>query len=265
MDFPEPLSGMLRDYNWITYLETAQQIPIQNVERHTTPYLITNESGTIKVVGFIGGYINLSTRSINKDVFMLNFVIEENGKISHNTPSQIDNVIIYLLPENIHNEMLLANTILNNVFNINNLKKQNQIITDIRHLAQLNKTDYLKIKLHFHFRENPLMIAMSQQNLRVFRELIKHYNLDDFNYKNPYEQTILDQAYNSNLPAFVKIIKDAIKEKEFETYLYAVDQTGKKLPAVIVYDLSEYFIDNKKGGKKSKQRRNKKRNTRKQK
>ncbi len=262
MDFPEPLSGMLRNFDWDAYLATAQPIPLRSIQRNATPYLITNETGTIKVIGFLIGDI-YSNNLIPNNVFDLHFAIDETGNLSRTAPSVIHHAIAYVLPEIIRNEMILVNTIYYHLFAYNHMK-QNQLIADIRHLVELNKTDYLKIT-YFASKSNLLLIVMSLYGMvEVFKELIKHYSVEDLKYRNLHGETVLDHALSSNLPVYAKIIEDSIKEKELENFLYVSKKTG--LTAENIDELSNYFINNKKGGKtKSKRRRNNRRNTRKHK
>lgn len=254
MDFPEPLSGMLRNFDWDAYIQTAQSIPIDHVERNTVPYLFTNDTGTIKVVGFIRGFINSNARLINKFMFDLHFVINENGSLSRNIEATITNAIVYPLPDEIYNEMLLANTIYYDVF-IKNPLNIAQTIEDIRYLVQQNKTDYLKLTYH-HNKITPLMFVISFNDLLpVVKELIKYYVLNDLYYRDAYGHTVLYIVGNN--PVKKRIIEDAIKEKELETFLYASKNTG--ITAENIDELSKYFI--KGGKKKSKKKRNKKRDT----
>jgi hypothetical protein len=187
-------------------------------------------------------------------MFYLYFVINENGSLSRNLQATITNAIVYPLPEDIHSEMLLVNTIYYDVY-IKNPLDIEQIIADIRYLVEQNKTDYLKLTYHYN-KNTPLMFVISFNNLLpVVKELIKYYVLNDLYYRDAYGHTVLDKVQNN----FVRkqIIEDAIKEKELETFIYASENTG--ITAENIYKLSKYFI--KGGKKKSKKKRNKKRDT----
>ncbi len=272
MDFPEPLSSMLRNFDWDAYLATAQPISFEHLNQ-ITPYLVTNETNKIKVIGFIYD-LNKSNSSYAKYefTFKLNFVINEKGSLSSDKIFSMsnNNFNVYSLPTNICRELLLANVFYYDLYITLN-PNPNKLIKDIRDLAKLNRTDYLKMP-NYPTKLNPLVHIMimdsySQQWdslkkewLPVFKELIKHYSVEDLQY----EDTVLNQAKAYNMPVYVKIIEDAIKEKELESFLYALSKADVHLPAENIDELSEYFVDNKKGGeKKSKRRRNRKRNTRK--
>jgi hypothetical protein len=54
MDFPEPLSGMLRNFDWEAI---TNPIDHRTIQFHRVPYFVKNNTGTIKVVGFINNYI----------------------------------------------------------------------------------------------------------------------------------------------------------------------------------------------------------------
>jgi hypothetical protein len=249
MDFPEPLSSMLRNYDWNSI---TNPIDHRTIQFHRVPYFVKNNTGTIKVVGFINNYI----KSANKYIFDLPFIINEDRSMSRDdTPIIIEHSNVYQLPNAIRNEMMLAYTFIYHLFVVPSYQPS-VLINAINNMVAQNKTEYLKITM-FSSRMTPLMMLVPNiVFFDAFIELIKYYTLDDLYYRDTNHQTVLDRA--QGFPFYENAINNAIKEKELETFIYASENTG--INAENIYYLAEHL---KGGKKKSKRRHNKKRKTQK--
>lgn len=123
MDFPEPLSGMLRNYDWDAYIASHKPIPVNSVQKSTVPYLVVKNARSCigsrcaptaytKVIGFIPivkGNKIIKTQ-IDDIYFDLCFTIDETGELSRESPIAHNTVLvgsnIYELPSEIREEML---------------------------------------------------------------------------------------------------------------------------------------------------------------
>lgn len=96
-------------------------------------------------------------------------------------------------------------------------------------------------------------------------KIIKYYSVDEINYKNKYGETAMSRV---NSPEKIKIIEDAITNNQLVSFIAASDKYYQdndkdkynKIGDDVFHDMRNYM-----GGKKSKQRRNRKRKTRKHK
>jgi hypothetical protein len=286
MDFPEPLSGMLRTFDWDAYIASHKPIHVNSVQTSTVPYLVVkNASGCIrcapyKVIGFISimDRYNIMRTQENYIHFELCFSIDETGLLSRKSPNA-NNISfvgshIYELPLEIREEMLLANSFVKHIykylkFGTFTQEKYDILETAIDRLIELNKTDYLKISIIFS-HTTPLIIlasSLQQQNAvnHIIKRIIKYYSSGEIKYADKYGNTALSEA---NTPEKIKIIEDAIKDSELRGVIYASNKyfnDKEKMPNqiddTVFNDMREYIG----GKKKSKRRRNKKRNTRKHK
>ena len=291
MDFPEPLSDMLRNYDWDRYIASHAPIPVNSVQKSTVPYLvIKNANGCVgsrcaptastKVIGFIPiVYGNKIIKTQVDDIYFdLCFLIDETGQLSRESPNAHNASLvgskIYELPSEIREEMLLANSFATHLYKslkVGTLtqEKYDMLNTAIDRLIELEKTDYLKISIFFSHL-TPLMIlasSLQQQNAvkHIIKRIIKYYSSGEIKYADKYGNTALSEANTSQK---IKIIEDAIKDSELRGVIYASNKyfnDKEKMPNqiddTVFNDMREYIG----GKKKSKQRRNKKRNTRKQK
>jgi hypothetical protein len=286
MDYPEPLSSMLRNYDWDNYITSHNPILVNSVQKSTVPYLVVkNASGCVgsrcapnastKVIGFIPIVYGKKTQ-VNDIYFDLCFLIDETGELSRESPNAHNTSLagshIYELPSEIREEMLLANSFAAHLYKslkVGTLtqEKYDMLNTAIDRLIELNKTDYLKISIFFS-HITPLMIlasSLQQQNAvnHIIKRIIKYYLPDEIKYADKYGKTALSEA---NAPTKIKIIEDAIKDSELKNFIYASDKyfNDKKEKPNEINDTVFHDIGTFMGGKKkSKKRHNKKRKTRK--
>ena len=242
MDFPEPLSSMLRKYDWDAYIASHTPIPVDSVQESTVPYLVVKKNTSscvgkkcapptsIKIIGFIFT-VNRHSNKIFPNTFVgnnlkfeLKFVINETGELSRDI-SELTLVgsNIYELPSEIREEMLLANSYVLKQYRTMFLTQESYDILQnvISRLIDLNKTDYLKISL---YNTTPLitlanLIDEPNASNSILKRIIKYYTLDEIKYANFIGDTALNQA---NTPQKIKTIKDAIIERE-SIYKNAMD------------------------------------------
>jgi len=287
MDYPEPLSSMLRNYDWDRYIASHKPIPVNSVQKSTVPYLVVknasscvgtrcHRNASTKVIGFIPivhGNKIIKTR-VQDIYFDLSFTIDETGQLSRESPNFNNAVLvgsnIYELPSEIREEMLLANLFASKLFDLAKygnvaapgLQKLNAMIDN---LIALGKTDYLKISMYASRITPLIIIAEKQQQIlnSIMEKIIKYYTIDEINYANKYGETAMSIV---NSQAKKKIIEDGIKHNEFTDIIATSDayyrEKGEhnKIDDTVFHDMRSYM-----GGKKSKRKRNNKCKTRKQK
>ncbi len=246
MDFPEPLSGMLRTFDWNAYLETANQISLNMVKPNTIPYLVVSEKHGPKIIGFI--------KVIHKpgDIeYNFNFVVWPDGRrITRTIPGYMPNAKIYELPPHIHDEMILANTLFA-AFHTDEDSNNDSIMHAIKYLIDNNRTDYLKMTTA---STSPLTWIMyrylflpDDSLIDIFNYIISFYTEQELNYRN-YQLMNIARSYN---PRFKNIIEHAYSK--LGSLLYVLKKSNSELPAENIDQLKHYI------GGKSKKRKNRKR------
>ncbi len=255
MEYPQPISDMLRTFDWDSYIDSQQPIKIREIVNNSIPYLVVKisnnctelECKSTKIIGFIKeSFRDTDTRAANI-WFNIQFTINDTGTLTRDMPIQslTKGSNVYALPEHIHNEMMLVNSFASHIGTFNTNKYQ-QIFDTIDKLVNLNKTDYLKLTMYYSY-DTPLMVLARTEHSAILKYVIKYYSLDELCYRDKHGHTALDYASNNNR----NIIKDAIKRQKIMGIVYPSVVANTGLTAENYMDLSEYIS----GGKKTRHKR----------
>lgn len=251
MEYPEPISSMLREFDWNTYMNTTEKMNkrqrTNNVTAGTECYIFCNSKNKSKFPIIIGNIDRKwSDAEYSNEIF---FVVHANRNISRANIEWEEKMDVYELPPHIKQEMNLAVTFMHNLktyfgnnYTIVSESRADRLMRLMNELISLDKIDYLKIISN---QFSPLMVATGFHEYDIMKKLIKYYTIDEINYMNRNRQSALTIANNSsdvanNIPR-VKIIEEGLKNATLKSIIYAMKYKNVEPGIDVVEELSEYI------------------------
>lgn len=258
MDYPEPLTSMLREYDWNSYIDainakkSLHKITIDEVQPVTEYYMLCKRANKVQFPIIIGNvsniFRNIDNGSSRPEVTVgistqIIFVIDKNGQVTRKNPN-FTKLDVYKLPSDIENEMKLACSFMSRLSLMANpmYEDRNIINNYVNLIISANKFDYLKLTDN---KESPLMVATRLHQYEIMKKIIQYYTVDEINHENRNHLTALMIANSSpnanlNIPR-VKIIEDGLKNVQLTSIIYPMKVKNVEPDADTVAGILEYL------------------------